>query len=289
MNALIIALGVMLALGGILVAIINWIMPAQKNAAAPDPRMQILVSKIRNRLDRRTWIFAGAGLAVGVVVAMFTGWLVFIIFLPALALTARVLFADQGEKQHTERLFQMESWVRSLAGLIVTGAALETALVGSLSNAGEAIRPQLTRMVARIQGGWTTEESLKALGKDWNDATGDLVVMNLILAARQRGQGLANALEDLSLAVAEEVRIRRKITADRAAPRRQARIVAGFTVAALLIVPMMGGPMATYRTPLGQAIYLALASLVVVLLFWMNRSIAPKNQPRLMVSTEGGA
>lgn len=289
MNALIIALGVMLALGGILVAIINWIMPAQKNAAAPDPRMQILVSKIRNRLDRRTWIFAGAGLAVGVVVAMFTGWLVFIIFLPALALTARVLFADQGEKQHTERLFQMESWVRSLAGLIVTGAALETALVGSLSNAGEAIRPQLTRMVARIQGGWTTEESLKALGKDWNDATGDLVVMNLILAARQRGQGLANALEDLSLAVAEEVRIRRKITADRAAPRRQARIVAGFTVAALLIVPMMGGPMATYRTPLGQVIYLALASLVVVLLFWMNRSIAPKNQPRLMVSTEGGA
>lgn len=289
MNALIIALGVMLALGGILVAIINWIMPAQKNAAAPDPRMQILVSKIRNRLDRRTWIFAGAGLAVGVVVAMFTGWLVFIIFLPALALTARVLFADQGEKQHTERLFQMESWVRSLAGLIVTGAALETALVGSLSNAGEAIRPQLTRMVARIQGGWTTEESLKALGKDWNDATGDLVVMNLILAARQRGQGLANALEDLSLAVAEEVRIRRKITADRAAPRRQARIVAGFTVAALLIVPLMGGPMATYRTPLGQAIYLALASLVVVLLFWMNRSIAPKNQPRLMVSTEGGA
>lgn len=289
MNALIIALGVMLALGGILVAIINWIMPAQKNAAAPDPRMQVLVNKIRNRLDRRTWIFAGAGLAVGVVVAMFTGWLVFIIFLPALALTARVLFADQGEKQHTERLFQMESWVRSLAGLIVTGAALETALVGSLSNAGEAIRPQLTRMVARIQGGWTTEESLKALGKDWNDATGDLVVMNLILAARQRGQGLANALEDLSLAVAEEVRIRRKITADRAAPRRQARIVAGFTVAALLIVPMMGGPMATYRTPLGQAIYLALAFVVVVLLFWMNRSIAPKNQPRLMVSTEGGA
>lgn len=286
MNAVLIALGVMLALGGLGVGLVNWWLPAEQSRTRPESRAGHTVKALARRFDKRTWMLAGVGAALGLVVAMFTGWLVFIVLLPVLAVVARLVFFEQGEQAHTERLFQMEAWTRSLSGLIVTGAALETALLASLPNAGPRIKEPIARMVARIQGGWGTIEALDALGREWNDSTGDLIVMNLVLAARQRGQGLANALDDLAAAVSEEVRIRRKITADRAAPRRQARIVSAMTIALVLVVPFLGGPMATYRTALGQLIYLLLCAVVVALLVWMQRSIAPRPQPRLMIAEE---
>lgn len=285
MNAVWIALGIMLAIGGILVAIINWWLPPEEISGRPTGRVEEAARDLARRFDKGTWTAAGIGAVLGIVVAMFTGWLVFIVLFPVVAIVGKALFFDNQEKAYTEKLFQMESWTRSLSGLIVTGAGLETALVASLPAAGSDIKTEVSRLVARIQGGWNTVDALYALGKEWDDATGDLIAMNLVLAARQRGQGLSNALDDLSLAVAEEVRIRRKTTADRAAPRRQARIVAGTTIALLIVVPFLGGPMGTYQTPLGQLIYLVLFAVVAALLVWMHRVVAPKPQPRLISST----
>jgi hypothetical protein len=51
------------------------------------------------------------------------------------------------------------------------------------------------------------------------------VAATLILGAHRRGPGLAAVLDDLAGTVAEEVRIRRGIEADRAKPRTTARWV----------------------------------------------------------------
>ena len=65
---------------------------------------------------------------------------------------------------------------------------------------------------------------------DLDDATGDLVAANLILGARRRGAGLASVLESLAESVADDVRARRAIEADRAKPRTTARWVTIITV-----------------------------------------------------------
>lgn len=285
MTAFLLALGVMLAIGGVLVAAVNWWLPAEGNPAEPAGRIETTVRAIARRFDRWTWTAAGIGAAAGILVAMFTGWLVFIVLFPVVAVVGKALFFENTENAYTEKLFQMESWTRSLSGLIVTGAGLEAALVASLPAAGSEIKAEASRLVARVQSGWNTVDALYTLGKEWDDATGDLIVMNLVLAARQRGQGLSNALDDLALAVSEEVRIRRKTTADRATPRRQARIVAAMTIGLLIVVPFMGGPMGTYQTPLGQLLYLGMCAIVAVLLVWMHRTVAAKPQPRLIKAT----
>ena len=108
--------------------------------------------------------------------------------------------------------------------------------------------------------------------------------MHLNLAAMQRGRGLANALEDLATAVEEEVAKRRSIVSDRAGARREARIVILFVVGALCVTPMMGGPMAAYQSPAGQIIFIALASITALLIFWMTRVVAPQPQIRLLTA-----
>ena len=167
-------------------------------------------------MDRNTWIMVGIAAAVGFFIALFTGLLVYLVALPGAVILLRLAFGSGGGSAQIEKLAQMEMWTRSLSGLIVAGTSLETALAASMPNAGDLIRDEIATMNARIKAGWPTADALKRLGLEWGDQTGDLVVMQLILAANQRGQGLANALDDLSTSVEEEVSKRRAIYADRA-------------------------------------------------------------------------
>ena len=222
--------------------------------------------------------------AVGSFIALFTGLLVYLVALPGAVILLRLAFGSGGGSAQIEKLAQMEMWTRSLSGLIVAGTSLETALAASMPNAGDLIRDEIATMNARIKVGWPTADALKRLGLEWGDQTGDLVVMQLILAANQRGQGLANALDDLSTSVEEEVSKRRAIYADRAGARREARIVITIVVISLCLVPGMGGPMAAYQTPLGQALYLVLALVTAGLIIWMTRVVAPPPQVRLLTA-----
>src|SRR3546814_18465737 len=119
----------------------------------------------------------------------------------------------------------MEEWTRSLAGVLTVGIGLEQALVTTERSTTSAIRPEVQRLVARLRSRWNTEEAIRAFADELDDATGDLVAANLILAARRRGAGLAQVLESLAESVAADVRARRQIEADRAKPRAPARWV----------------------------------------------------------------
>ena len=90
------------------------------------------------------------------------------------------------------------TWTRSLAGLTVSGAGLERTIAASLSSCPEAIRPQVTQLVARINARWTTTAALQAFADDLNDETADVLVMHLLRKAELRGSGLAASLEDLA-------------------------------------------------------------------------------------------
>ena len=288
MNAMLASLGAALAVGGVLVALVIWFLPAPVQEDRPPSRLELMASELAAKFDRPTWMIIGASAGVGLIIAVLTGVLLYLLLLPVAVVLGRLLLTSQGHAQQTEKLQQMETWVRSLSGLIVTGTSLETALANSLPNAGAQIRPQIERLVARINAGWSTRRALSLLADEWDNQVGDLTVMHLSLAASQRGEGLSKALDDLAESVADQVRVRRKVAADRAAPARQARIVTSMVIGLLVLIPMLGGWLEAYRTPLGQVLYAGLAAISLALLVMMRNAVAPKAQPRIMENAQAG-
>jgi Flp pilus assembly protein TadB len=283
--AILTSLGVVLALGGIFAAFLT-LVPSPENAAAKAPnRFQVRLQAMRAGFSRRTQILLVAGELAGLLFWFATGWMIFIAAIPLAMLGLRAIFSDQGEKSQTDKLSAIETWTRSLSGLIVTGTPLERALTSSLSNAQPEIYPEVSRLVARLEARWPTMDALQAFADDLNDPTGDLVVMNLMLAAKERGQGLVNALNDLAQTVFEEVKVRRQVTSDRAKPRWNARVVTGLTIGLLLAVPLMSSFSEPYKSPIGQLIFAGWLGIIALLLLAMKRIVAPPAIPRMLANT----
>ena len=219
---------------------------------------------------------------VGAAVALATGWLIAVVLAPAAVAGVPVLLSASASTARIDRLESMEEWTRSLAGVLTVGVGLEQALIATLRSTPAAIRPEVSRLVARLRARWSTEAALRAFADELDDATGDLVAANLILGARRRGAGLASILESLAESVAADVRARRQIEADRAKPRATARWVTIITVSVLGVLALTGSYIQPYGTPFGQALLALLLSLYVLTLVWMRRMATGAALPRFI-------
>lgn len=260
------------ALAGALVVagLLGMIAALRRSTPLPRPARQ----RRRHRtpqVSRRTLLLTGAGLTLGMVVAAVTGWWVALIVAPAALAGLPVLLSAPTAGTSIARLEAMEEWTRSLAGVLTSGAGLEQALVATLRSAPEPIRPEITRLASRLRARWSTEHAIRALADDLDDATGDVIAANLLLAARRRGAGLASVLDALAESVAADVRARREVEADRAKPRATARWVTLITIGVLTVLAVTGEYVAPYRSGPGQLLLVALLALYVSTLVWMRR------------------
>ena len=274
------------ALGGALmvIGIIGLIAGIQKTPVKPAaPRSNTRFAL--PRLSRRTQLLLAAGLTLGVVVALVSGWLLGLVLVPAATVGLPVLLSAGEETSRIRRLEAMEEWIRSLSGVLTAGVGLEQALIATLRSTPEAIKPEVSRLVARLRARWSTESALRQFADDLDDATGDLIAANLILAARRRGPGLAAVLDSLAESVAADVRSRRQVEADRAKPRATARWVTIITIAVLGVLGFTGNYVEPYATPVGQMILALLLAGYVGLLVWMKRMEAGKPLPRFIGTT----
>jgi tight adherence protein B len=261
-----------------LIGLVVGLTPRQTPAAAPRRR----VTPRRLTLSRTTMALLVGGAVVGVVVALLKGWLVAVVLVPVAVAGLPFLLSEDGAQQRIRRLDAMEEWVRSLSGVLTAGAGLEQALIATLRSAPASVNPEVSRLVARLRARWSTEAALRALADELDDATGDLIVANLILGARRRGAGLAAVLEGLAESVAADVRARRQIEADRAKPRTTARWVTIITVGVLVALGMTGTYIAPYGTGIGQMLLGALLACYAGVLVWMRRMAAGKPLARFI-------
>ncbi|ROR53476.1 Flp pilus assembly protein TadB [Luteococcus japonicus] len=234
------------------------------------------------RWSRRARLAVGVGLVAGVVVALVSGWLIAVVVVPLAVAGLPALVSAPPAAARIERLEAMEEWTRSLSGIMTVGAGLEQALIATLRSAPEPIRPEVSRLVARLRARWSTSEALRLFADELDDPTGDLVAANLLLAARRRGPGVAAVLESLAESVAADVRARRQVEADRAKPRATARWVTVITVCALTVLAMSGSYVAPYKTPIGQVVLAVLLGVYVAVLVWMRRMAAGDAIPRFL-------
>ena len=242
--------------------------------------------KVRT-ISKQTRILLLGGFGAGLMAFFVTGWVLALLVVPVAFVGLPVLLSSSSAAQRIERLEAMEEWTRSLSGVLTVGIGLEQALVATERSTPSAIRPEVQRLVARLRSRWNTEEAIRSFADELDDATGDLVAANLILAARRRGAGLAQVLESLAESVSADVRARRQIEADRAKPRATARWVTIISVGVLVILAISGTYVEPYRSPLGQVILVTLLAAYVATLVWMKRMAIGKPLARFLVGAPG--
>jgi len=222
--------------------------------------------------------------AAGMAMWWLTGFIVAVIAVPTAALLLPALLRTPASGTPIAVLSGLEQWTRGLSGMLVVGAGIETALAASVGSAPPAVRPAVQSLSTRLNARWPISEALRAFADDLDDATADLIAATLLLGAQRRGEGLAAVLDDLAVTVADEVRIRREVEADRARPRTTARIVTGITLAVLAVLTVSGylGP---YGSLLGQLLLTGLLTAFVGCLVWLRRATAGRATPRFLVTS----
>jgi Flp pilus assembly protein TadB len=238
------------------------------------------------RRRRLVLLLAVAGGLLGAVV---TGLALLVVAVPVAAVGLPRLLGTPSSAARIDRLEALEEWTRNLAGVLAVGVGLEQAITASLRSAPEAIRPQVATLAARLSARWDTVSALRAFADDIDDATGDLVAASLILSAKRRGAGLVAVLEGLAASVAEDVRTRRAIEADRAKPRATARAVTFITLGVLVLLSLNKTYVQPYTSGFGQALLTVLLCAYVGALVWMRQMTLGRPTPRLFTSPRTGA
>ncbi|HPU03706.1 MAG TPA: type II secretion system F family protein [Rhodoglobus sp.] len=267
------------AAGALIVAGVIGLVLGLKPSPPPPTRSRPARLKPLSQRNKRLLM---VGVVGGVLAWLITGWALALLAVPVSVVGVPVLLSNSGAEARIGRLEAMEEWTRSLSGVLTVGIGLEQALVATQRSTPAAIRPEVGRLVARLRSRWDTEDAVRAFADELDDATGDLVAANLILAARRRGAGLAQVLESLAESVSADVRARRQIEADRAKPRATARWVTIISVGVLVVLAISGTYIEPYRSPLGQVILVTLLTMYVATLVWMKRMAIGKPLARFL-------
>lgn len=264
---------------------------AEDRPARP-PRRRRAAAWADGRTTRRQRALWAAGAAAAAVVWLASGWPVGGV-LAGLAVVGVPWLLTQFSAGNAavERLEALQEWVRRTSDVLAAGGGLEQTLIRSARTAPEPIQVEVATLAARLQARWSTSRALLAFADDLDDAAGDLVVAALLLGAELRGPGLARVLTELAHSLTEEVTMRRKVEADRAKPRANARWLLLITVAAAGLAALNGDYLAPYGTALGQLVLAVIAALMVGCLLWMRRLTAAAPTVRFLVdpTTRGGA
>lgn len=267
-----------LAAGGIILIFLAY-QPPRDRSTAPRatraPRQLTLTKADRARL--------AAGVVVGILIAALTGWVIAIAALPAAAVLLPRLMASGGaNSDRIDRLAALEEWTRALNGMLGATAGLSEALTATLRSCPDAIRPEVERLVTRLQVGRPADDALRVFAEDLDDPVGDLIASTLILGATQSGAGLRAILGSLATEVAKEVTIRRGIEAERAGPAREVKILTilvGIGMTAFIGFTTFGQ---VYSTPAGQAILAVLLAGFFGCLVWLKRLSLGTPEPRFL-------
>src|SRR5215203_2431033 len=82
-------------------------------------------------LSARTRTLLLIGSAVGVLVALLTGWLIALVLAPAVLAGLPVLLSAPAAAAKINRIEAMEEWSRSISGVLTVGIGLEEALIAT--------------------------------------------------------------------------------------------------------------------------------------------------------------
>jgi hypothetical protein len=221
--ALLILLTVMFV-AGVAIAVMP---PGDRPPALVDPRR---TRRIASRVL--------AGLALGTVVTLVSGWLV-----PGIVVgvgAAWALAGWQRRQRSTDveiaRLDALASWVESVRDVLMAGEQPVGAITSTVGASAPIIRPHVRRLAAGL-GQQDPDVVFRRFADDLDDPLADLVAAGLAIAIR-RGARTVPVLTALAEQTREQVDRRRLIEAERAPTRREVQaltVIMGALVVGLLV------------------------------------------------------
>lgn len=282
--------GVAVALGGLFMVVVG----ASRRPVPPLFRTRL--TRVRAGGDRRRARERVGRVAVavvaGLVVWVVSSWPVAGLLTAGGVLGLPFFFgAARIAQQRIERLEALEEWTRLMAASMGAGSAPVQTIVNSVRYAPAAIRPAVTRLASRLDTPRLDPKvALRDFAAELDDHAADMVKIALeISVSAQSGQKVPEVLRILADQVSAEVRGRRKIEMERAAPRNEARLLVIIQIVFVAGVVTFTSYADGYGTATGQLVLAALAG-VVVLALWMLRRLGMGDQPpRLLTDTEGAS
>ncbi|MDO5494309.1 MAG: type II secretion system F family protein [bacterium] len=226
----------------------------------------------------------GIGAVAGIVLSILTRSVIWVPIFVAGSMLLPELLRGGKSASLAARSEALETWTRSLSGVLITGVGLEEAVRSSLASTPPAIKPEMGRLVARLEAGQPIEPAVRLWADEMNDATSDLVAGALIMGSRTRKGGLSRALAELADAVADQTRVIQQIEAERAGPRATVQWVTVITIGLLGFVVLNPAFGEAYRTALGQLVLAIVATAYLGVLWWMKKIADGKSRPRFLVT-----
>ena len=282
------------AAGAAVVAGVLLVVAGLRPAPVPPPRPP----RLRGRAERlgmaggssvrSPLLWAGAAVA-GLLTLLVTRWPVAAVGVAAAVVGVPPLLVDRSAERQIARLEALAEWTRRLADILSSGAGgLEQAIQLSTKTCPPAIAPEVEALAARLRPRGTVG-ALRAFADDLADPTGDLVAAALILRVEKGSRGLRAVLEGLAADVADRVRMRRGVEADRAKPRSNVRSLTVITFAVVTITLLFARDyLSPFGSLLGQLVLTLIVMLFAFAFWWLWRIAQPKPGGRFLPPGQPG-
>ncbi|MDR1791306.1 MAG: type II secretion system F family protein [Propionibacteriaceae bacterium] len=219
---------------------------------------------------------------VGLLVAMVFGWMIAPIVLPAIVVFLPAIMMRSDEDVRIAKMNAMAEWTRSLSSVLMAGQSLPQAVAASQRSVPPAIKTEVTHLVGFLsRSNITPEVAFRAFAEEMRDYTGDEVAAALIVSSRVQGSGLSATLKQISVLVAQDVRNRLAIEAERESARTEARMIVAISVAGVGIT-VLSGMIFEYSSPFGQALLLFYLGLFGLFVYLVRRIAAMPDAPRVL-------
>lgn len=242
-----------------------------------------LAGRLRSPATRGSLLRAGGGLGVGIVAWWATGWPVAAVLVAGLVVGVPWLFgAGRAARARIDRIDALASWCRRLRDMVATGqTTLTQAVRESTATAPAPIAVQVTELGQRLRTG-EFPVAARRFADEIDDHIGDQIAAALIISYQQ-GAGVSRVLSGLAASVDAEVAARRDIEAQRAGPRKTARILVWIYLGLLVALSVNGTYLAPYDSAAGQLVMAALTGIVLGSLVWLRRLSLSTPPPRFLI------
>ncbi|MGH3947511.1 MAG: type II secretion system F family protein [Pseudonocardiaceae bacterium] len=215
----------------------------------------------------------GMCLAVGLLAGVATRWPVAAILAGYAAWVLPALVGpDRDHKQRLARIEAIATWTESLRDTLGAAAGLEQAIMATAVTAPQPIRDEIRRLAGRLQRGDRLPQALRDVAADLDDATADLVVAALVMAAERHARHIGELLSSLATAARDQASLRMRVMAGRARVRTASRVIVTVTVVmATGLVLANRGYLAPYDGLTGQLVLLAVGGCFGFGIAWLSR------------------
>ncbi|MFE5565058.1 type II secretion system F family protein [Amycolatopsis japonica] len=280
--------GAVLGLGvavGVLLVVAGW-----RRSSAPRRRAG-LVRAVRGQVgDRRVLMRVAVAVGAGVLTGTVTGWVAGAVLAAAGAwFLPRLVGPDRAHVRRVARIEAIASWTEMLRDVLSAAAGLEQAVLATAGLAPAAIRGEVATLTARLESGQRLAPALRALARELDDPTADLVLAALVLAAEHQARQLGELLGSLATTAREQAAMRMRVETGRARTRTSVRVIVATTLAfALGVVVFNRAYLDVYNTATGQIVLLLIGGLFAAGFTWLAR-IAPQGRSARVLALDAPA